>query len=52
MRMKGDESKVCSFTVVPRMDEDTLEKAEEENIKNDNASMSEEIKHSESEEDL
>lgn len=51
MRMKGDESKVCSFTVVPRMDEDTLEKAEEENIKNDNASMSEEIKHSESEED-
>lgn len=45
MRMKGDESKVCSFTVVPRMDEETLEKAEEENIKMENASINKEIKN-------
>lgn len=50
MRMKGDESKVCSFTVVPRMDEETLEKAEEENTKMENASINEEIKNVDEEE--
>ena len=38
MRMKDDESKVCSFAVVPRMDDETLEKAEAENAANAEAS--------------